>query len=69
MLNNHTLYKVKTNDDKTFKLKARLAPNGNEDNLREELSKDCAVYSPCGLRIVEDIASLKEWKVCKADVR
>lgn len=69
VINSHTVYKVKSNDDGSFKLKARIAPHGNEDALREQLSSDCATCPPVGLRLVESIASLKGWTLHKADVK
>ena len=69
VISSHTLYKVKQNDDGSLKLKARIAPHGNEDNLKNILSKDCATCPPTGLRILESIASLYNWKLYKADVK
>lgn len=31
LINSHTLYKVKSNDNGSFKLKARIVPHGNEE--------------------------------------
>lgn len=69
MISSHTLYKVKQNDDRSLKLKARIAPHGNEDNLKDVLTKDCSTCPPTGLRILESIASLHGWNVYKADVK
>lgn len=69
IINSHVLYKVKQNDDGTLKLKARIAPHGNEDDLKELLSKDCTTCPPTGLRILESIASLFAWTLYKADVK
>lgn len=33
VINSHTLYKIKVNDDRSLKLKARIAPHGNEDGV------------------------------------
>lgn len=68
VINSHTTYKVKKNDDGTLKLKARIAPHGNEDNLKDILSKDCTTCPPTGLRVLESIVSLHRWKLYKADV-
>ncbi len=69
VINSHTLYKLKQDDDGNLKLKARIAPHGNEDDLKDKLSKDCATCPPTGLRIVESIASLHAWTLYKADVK
>lgn len=68
IISSHTIYKVKQYDDSSLKLKARIAPHGNEDDLKNELHKDCSTCSPTGLRILESVASLHGWTVYKADV-
>jgi len=37
VINSHFLYKLKQEDDGTLKLKARIAPHGNEDDLKDVL--------------------------------
>ena len=69
IINSHVLYKVKQNDDGSLKLKARIAPHGNEDDMKNLLVSDCTICLPTGLRIVESIASLNGWKLLKADVK
>lgn len=69
IIGSHTIYKVKMNDDKTLKLKARIAPHGNEDDLKHLLTKDCAICPPTGMHILESIASLYGWKIVRGDVK
>ena len=69
IIRSHTLYKVKQNEDGSLKRKARIAPHGNENDFKNDLSKDCATCPPTGLRILESIASLYKWKLHKADVK
>lgn len=57
IINSHTIYKVKINEDKPMKLKARIAPHGNEDSLKSVLKSDCCICCPTGLRIVVMISS------------
>lgn len=52
-----------------MKLKARIAPHGNEDAMKEELTKDCATCSPAGLRILESVAALFGWTVIRIDAK
>lgn len=68
IIGSHTLYKVKQNDDGSLKLKARIAPHGNEDDLKDVLNKDCSTCPPTGLRMLESVASPFGWTVYKADV-
>lgn len=58
IIKSQTLYKIKVNYDATKKLKALVAPHGNEDAMRDELTTDCATCSPVRLRILDSIASL-----------
>ena len=69
IINNHTLYKVKRNDDGSLLLKARISPHGNEDDLKNVLRKDCSTCPPTGLRISGSNAALHGWKINKADSR
>ena len=69
VIGSHVLYKLKLNDDGSLKLKARIAPHGNEDDLKDLLASDCSTCPPTGLRIVESIASLMKWRLYKADVK
>lgn len=66
---NHTLYKVKVNDDASIKLKARIAPHGKEDSMKGQFSSDCTTCSPSGLRILESMSSLMGWKVTRVDTK
>ena len=59
VVNSHTLYRVKMCDDGSLKLKARIAPHVNEDDMRKILSSDRTTCPRAGLRILESIASLK----------
>lgn len=65
----HVLYKVKVIDDDTFKLKARIAPHGNKDLLKNVLTSDCCVCSPLGFRVVMTCATMMRWSIHKADVK
>lgn len=49
-------------------MKARIAPHGNEDDLKNKLHKDCSTCSPKVLRIIESVAPRYGWKLYKADV-
>ncbi len=67
IIGSHTLYKLKRKDDKSLKIKGRIAPHGNEDALKELLTKDCTMCPPTGIRIVESTASLYGWVVVRGD--
>lgn len=68
VVNSHTLYNIKHEDDGKLKLKAMIDLHGNEDDLIKELTKDCSTCPPNGLQIIESITSLNGWSIYKADV-
>lgn len=69
IISGHTLHKFKHNYDGSLKLKYRIAPYGNEDNLKEVLNKYCSTCPQMGLIIVESIASLNGWTFYKVYVK
>ena len=58
VIGSHTIYKVKANDDKSLKLKARIAPHGNEDSMKADMKSECCICSPTGVRIVLTFAAI-----------
>lgn len=69
IIKSHTLYKVKINNDASMKLKALIAPHGNKDSMKGQLSSDCTTCSPPGRRILESIASFMGWKVTSVETK
>ena len=69
VISSHVLYKLKLNDDNTFKLKARIAPHGNQDSMQYDLRSDCCMCSHTGLRIVLMTDAMYKWQLVKADVK
>lgn len=49
IIGSYTVYKLKVNDDDNLKLKARIAPHGNEDSDKENLHTDCCMCPPIGI--------------------
>lgn len=48
-------------------MKARIAQHGNENFLKDELSKDCTICPPTGVIILECIPLLYGWVMYRAD--
>ena len=69
IVNSHVIYKLKNSDDGSLSLKSRIAPHGNEDKEKENLTTDCQTCPPVGIRIVCSIASLMGWKLKRADAK
>lgn len=64
----HVLNKGKVLDDYALKLKARIAPHGNENNLKLEVRIDWSMCSPMRVRVLLSTAALHKWRVIKLDV-
>lgn len=69
VISSHVIYKVKVKDDKSLKLKARIAPHGNENSLKNELKSDFAMCPPLGIRIILSIATIFSWILTAIDVK
>ena len=69
VISSHVIYKIKVNDDESLKLKARIAPHGNEDSLKHEMRADCSMCAPMGIRLLISIATIYKWRLTKVDVK
>lgn len=67
--NKEKLSFYKTVNDRTFTLKAWITPHGNEESLKNDQRTDFCMCPPTGIRIILSIATLKAWKLYKADVK
>lgn len=69
IISSHVLYKIKVNDDLSLKQKALIAPYRNEHCIKYTFKSDCFMCPPAGLRIVSSIASPRQWRLTKIDVK
>eukprot|EP00171_Calliarthron_tuberculosum_P001315 IDg1315t1 len=69
IITSHVIYNVKTNDDNTKKMKARIAPHGNKDKEKTNLKTDSATCPPIGIRILISIAVINKWSLAKIDFK
>lgn len=60
---------VKHNDDLSLTLKARIAPQGNEDSQKADLWTECRMCSLASVRIVLSVAPLQKEMLVKVDVK
>lgn len=67
--NIQTQYEVKVNDDRSPKLNAQIAPDGNWNFMKGVLSSDCKSIFPAGLRIFKNVASYRKWQIHNAEVK
>ena len=69
IITSHVIYKVKSNDDGTYKMKARIAPHGNKDKEKEQLKTDSCPCPPTGIRMLLSLATIMKWPVAKIDFK
>ena len=60
---------MKQNDDQSLKLKARIAPHGNEDSDKENLHTEWCMCPPLGIRIISTTATVRGWRIVRADAK
>lgn len=68
IVSSHVVYKIKVEDDDSLPLKARIAPQGNEDSDTENHRSDCCTCAPIGIRAVTTVAAIRRWRIVKIDV-
>lgn len=61
VIGSHTLHKTRMKDGSLLMLKARVAPHGNENDLKHGLTTICVTCSPTGIQVVESIAAVFGW--------
>ena len=69
VITSHVIYKIEANEDGTFKMKARIAPDGNKDRDRHILKTDCSQCPPTGFRILASISTIMQWQIAKIDFK
>lgn len=69
VVTSHVLYKVKTNDYKFLKLKARPVPQGSKDSEKLPVKTDSAVRSPTGIRNLLSLATIFKWCLAKINFK
>ena len=68
IVSSHVVYRIKVEDDDSLRLKARIAPHGNEDSDIENLKTDCCMCPPSGIRVITVTATVRTWRIVKIDV-
>lgn len=59
IVSSHVVYKIKVEDDDSLRLKARIAPHGNEDSDTKNPRLDCCTCAPIGVRAVTTVAAIR----------
>lgn len=69
IISSHVLYKMKHEDSESLKLRARIAPYGNEDAARTDLRRDCSMCASSGVRLLVAIEVLMHWRIVNLNVK
>ena len=67
VITSHIIHKVKANDNGSLKMKARIAPFGNEDKDRFELITDSAHCPATRISILASVSTIMKWPIAKID--
>lgn len=69
VITSHVLYKVKTNDENSLKMKAGIAPHGNKNSEKLHLKTASAACPPTGIRILLSLATIFKLYLPKIDFK
>ena len=65
----HLVYRIKRNDDGTYKFKARLVVHGNEDAEKDDIRKDTATAHLTTVRLLLSLAVCYGFTIGKIDIK
>lgn len=69
MINTNVLYKLKRNNDISLAIKARIAPQGNKDKDKDNLTTYCETCLLARIKIVLSVTALNRCKAKRADAK
>ena len=69
VITSHVVYKLKTDEDGTRKMKARLVPHGNHDNEKDTVRKDSSNASLFVVRLLLSLATFLSFRIATADIK
>lgn len=58
VISSHTIYMVRVGDDESLKTKARIAPHGKKDSIKDKMRSDGVMCAPSGVLILLIFATL-----------
>lgn len=64
----HVVYKIKTDEDGQHKMKARICPHGNRDDLKDDIRKDSATAQFHVIRLLLSIAATLGMRLGVVDI-
>ena len=69
VITSHVVYKVKTDEEGTRKMKARIVPHGNHDDEKDNVRKDSSNASLFVVRLLLSLATFLHYRVGTADIK
>ena len=69
LVGSHVVYRIKKNDDDSYRFKARLVVHGNEDVEKDEIRKDAATAHLVTVRFLLSLAVCYGLKLGKVDIK
>ena len=69
VITSHTVYKVKTQEDGSKDMKARIVPHGNRDNEKDNIRKDSSTAQLFVIRLLLSLATFLGFRIACADIK
>lgn len=69
VISSHVVFKIKTNDDSSLKLKGRIVVHGNRDADRDLVRSDCAAADMMLIRLVISLTTIMGFNLGSADIK
>lgn len=69
IISSHVIFKIKTNDDESLKLKGRIVVHGNRDAEKDMVRSDCAAADMMIVRMMISLATILGFNMATADIK
>ena len=68
-MRSHVLYRIKKDDQDSYRFKARLVVHGNEDAEKNDIRKDAAIANLVIVRFFLSFGLCYKLKIAKVDIK
>lgn len=69
MIGWHIVYKVKTEEDGTERLRTRICPHGNQDRGKDNVRKDCSTAQCDVIRLMLALVTFIDYRLGLVDIK
>lgn len=69
VISSHVVFKVKTQDDESLRMKARIVVHGNRDADKDSVRSDCASADMMLVRMVISLTTIMGFNLASADIK